>query len=180
MRHSLHRLTAAVLLLAGVRGSSFAQAPQPLRDGFWIGFGVGVGSLGCDGCRNDLGGQPTVNFRLGGTINQHLLIGGQVDAWSKSDGGTTLSFGNVTATVYYYPAADGGFFLLGGLGGSSLQLESGPFKGETNGPGFTAGLGYDWRVGKSFALTPYITLLEGHFDGGNAHVAHVGLGFTWP
>jgi hypothetical protein len=90
---------------------------------------------------------------LPSAINQHLLIGGQVDVWTKTVNNATLSFGNVAAAVYYYPAADSGFFLMGGVGGSSIQLEAGSFNSQTNGSGLTAGIGYDWRVGKSFALT---------------------------
>jgi hypothetical protein len=171
-------LCAAALLVSGA-APTVAQANPQTRDGFWIGFGVGSGSLGCDDCgsRESAG---SGYLKMGGTINQQLLIGGQIDGWSKSTNGATLTFANVAAVVYFYPWVDGGLYLMGGVGGSSIKVDVGQFSNQTNGTGYTVGLGYDWRVAKSFALTPYVTVIGGHFDGGNANMYHLGLGFTWP
>src|SRR4026209_947261 len=100
---------ATVLLLLGTSAVA-AQHPQT-RKGFWIGFGFGYGSYGisCDGC-SGLGreGSYTGHLRMVGTINPHLLLGGEVVAWSKSEGGSTLSAGNVTLNASYYPKPAGG------------------------------------------------------------------------
>jgi hypothetical protein len=182
-RDSMKRLASSVMcavaLVVGAGRPGAAQGNPQTRDGFFIGFGIGSGSLGCDDC-SSRESAASGYLKMGGTINQHLLIGGQVDVWTKTVNNATLSFGNVAAMVYFYPAIDGGLFLMGGIGGASIRLQAGTFDSQTDGPGFTAGLGYDWRVGKSFALTPYATVLAGHFDGGNANMYHLGLGFTWP
>jgi len=154
-------VVAVLLLFASVLE---AQHPQ-VRKGFWIGFGIGYGSAkpSCDGCGTlNSEGSWTGHLRLGGTMSPHVLLGGDVDVWTKSDSGATLSLGNVTAAVYYYPTPASGLFLKGGLGGSA-------FNGDSNGPsadgagyGFTLGAGYDLRVGTNISLTPVANLMWGH------------------
>src|SRR2546422_9237870 len=73
---------------------------------------------------------------------------GAINVWAHSDGtGNTETMSNVTASVYLYPKAKSGFFLTGGLGFSNYYVNSSPsFDG--TGWGFTAGAGYDIRVGR--------------------------------
>jgi len=67
---------------------------------------------------------------------------------------------NVTASVYLYPQAKSGFFLTGGLGFSNYYVNSTPsFDG--TGWGFTAGAGYDIRVGRDVSLTPVVNYVYG-------------------
>src|SRR2546425_7451437 len=72
-----------------------------------------------------------------------------------------ISLGNVTASVYYYPAPASGLFLTGGLGLSDYRLSDG---GSITGAGwgFTAGTGYDIRVGRNVSLTPVVNFAYGH------------------
>ena len=83
----------SALLLLGASAAS-AQHPQ-IRKGFWIGFGLGYGSYGisCSGC-SGLGreGSYTGYLKMGGTLNKHLLLGGERLVWSKSEGGSTITF----------------------------------------------------------------------------------------
>ena len=51
---------------------------------------------------------------------------------------------------------------------------------EDQGIGLTLGLGYDARVGRNFALTPYLDILNSGYDGGSLNTVAFGLGFTWP
>ena len=47
------------------------------------------------------------------------------------------------------------------------------------GAGAIVGLGYDFRMGKSFSLSPYLNGIAGNFDGGSANFWQVGLGLSW-
>ena len=80
----------------------------------------------------------------------------------------------------FYPSAQGGFFLKGGLGLATVELELGALTIEEEGIGLTLGLGYDARVGRNFALTPYFDILTSNYDGGSLNQVAFGLGFTWP
>ena len=174
------RLSAlALLLIAAFNAPAAAQGNPQTREGFWISFGVGFGSLGCDDCDERQGGTNGY-LRMGGTLSQKLLIGGEVNAWTKSEDGASLTVSNFGPVLYFYPSPAGGFFLKGGLGLSTISLDLGSFDVEENGVGLTLGLGYEARVGRTFALTPYFDILSSSYDGGSLNQFAFGLGFTWP
>jgi hypothetical protein len=176
MRH----ITTALLFAGMLSVPAAAQSNPQTRQGFWINFGVGAGSLGCDDCGDDRETGTNAQLRMGGTLSQRLLIGGEANFWTKSDGDLTLSTGNFGPVILFYPSANGGFFLKGGLGLSNTSLEFGSFTIEDNGIGVTLGLGYDARVGRKFALTPYFDIINSSYDGGSFNQVAFGLGFTWP
>jgi len=169
----------ALLLIATLAAPAEAQGNPQTREGFWISFGFGFGSLGCDDCDERQGGTNGY-LRMGGTLSQKLLIGGEANVWTKSESGATLTVSNVGPVLFFYPNPTGGLFLKGGLGLSNVELELGNFSVDESGVGLTLGLGYDARVGRNFALTPYFDLLTSSYDGGSFNQIAFGLGFTWP
>jgi hypothetical protein len=108
---------------------------------------------------------------LGGTLNEHLLLGGEFNMWRKTAALATnvngaLKVYNLDATLTYYPAAKGGFFLKGGAGvslldaeligpSSSLKLDLG------SGLGVIVGLGYDIPISRNVSLTPALNYWGG-------------------
>ena len=168
-----------------------AQHPQT-RDGFWIGFGIGWGSADatCDGCADtDRLSSFTSFIKLGGTLNDRVLLGGEITGWTKSESGVTETLGNMTATAYFYPNAAGGFFLKGGAGFSVYAASNGGSVSGT-GVGLTVGLGYDIRVGGNLSLTPVADFLFGSVgdisengtalaQGWKQNVFSLGLGVTF-
>lgn len=161
----------AVVLCAAALGLTVpgAHAQRPAEpavrhQGFWIGFGLGAGlNLDLDEGREGAAGY----LRLGGTVNRHLLIGGELVAWAREENNVTLSQGNVTGTVYLYPGPTGGLFAKSGLGFGSITFEtSSTTSGTTrtvtvteSGVGATFGVGYDLRLGNNFYLTPNLDVL---------------------
>jgi hypothetical protein len=91
-----------------------------LRNGFWAGVGLGVGyeRFSTPALTIDPGwlARPTLNFRVGGTPNQHLRLGGETIFWFNNEGSISQSLGGVAAIAQLYPAATLGFFLKGGGG----------------------------------------------------------------
>lgn len=175
----------ALALLASLSLPAAAQGNAQTRQGFWISFGFGAGSLGCSDCGDGEDEEDRLNgvnfyLRAGGTLSQRLLIGGEVNGWSKTQDGTTLTLTNVGPTLLFYPSAQGGFYLKGGLGLASIEVDFGAVNFEDEGVGLTIGLGYDARVGRNFALTPYFDILSSSFDGASFNQVAFGLGFTWP
>ena len=87
----------AMLAALAVLGVSIASAQHPqTRKGFWIGFGFGYGSLSCTGCSST--GGVSGYLKMGGTVSPHLLLGGESNGWSKSEGGFTTTVGDATFT----------------------------------------------------------------------------------
>src|SRR5437867_11213502 len=177
MRAIAQVLAMVCLLALGTAGRAWAQHPQT-REGFWIGFGFGYGSLGfsCSGC-SGTEGAPSGYLKLGGTLSPNLLIGGETDGWTKSISGTTLTAGNASLALYYYPQATGGFFLRGGVGVAEL---SGGGSSET-GFGPVTGVGYAVRVARTIEMpTVANCTCDAPESGGMLQVAQNALGITFP
>jgi hypothetical protein len=154
-------LTGLLLAL----GATAAQAQHPqTREGFWINFGFGYGSAHeqCDGCADTTIGGFTGFVRLGGTVNPHLLIGGEIIGFSHEYPADSLGpsanevLGSITASLYYYPKPAGGLFLKAGLGFSDFDFTVSNGGGSVTGVGAGAivGIGYDIRVGRNISITP--------------------------
>lgn len=163
----LSMLAIAATLVAAP--SAWAGHPQE-RHGFWIGFGGGYGSASasadCDGCGGDREGSVSAFLKLGGTLNEHVLLGVESNAWIKDEGdNTTLTLGALTGTVTVYPQATGGSFLKGGLGTSyvSSDFQEGSLSASVSkwGWAFLVGAGYDIRVGRNISLTPCVNYFYG-------------------
>ncbi len=175
------RYAIPVLLMTSLLATPGAAQNPQTREGFWISFGFGVGSLGCEDCGDDEREVGTnFNLRLGGTMSQRLLIGGEVNGWTKTEGDATLTVSNIGPVLLFYPNPNGGLFLKGGIGMANTSLELGSLTIDESGVGITIGLGYDARVGRRFALTPYFDILGSSYDGGSFNQVAFGLGFTWP
>lgn len=190
----MHRLLFALVLAGSLSTTALAQStslPQN-REGFGISFGLGGGSAGaeCDFCTSDRTTALSGYLRLGGHVNRQLFVGFESNGWTDSelDIDTTLGFYN--AVVQFYPNPDQGLYLKGGLGLAMYQETDGIDEVTSSALGFSAGIGYDFRVGRNFSLTPYANFLmstkgelalndESTGLNVSANLLQVGLGFTW-
>jgi hypothetical protein len=182
----------ALALLVPVAAT--AQHPQA-RQGLGISFGLG-GSFAyvtCDGCEQFGGTGPSGYLRLGGYVSPSFFVAAESNgSWSTE--AWQVRIGSIMGVVQWYPMVDKGIYLKGGLGYSQVQQSIDILDGtdlSTSGLGVSIGAGYDWRVARNFALTPYVnylTQLGGTIsDGGfsttdvpaKVHVVQFGLGFTW-
>jgi hypothetical protein len=177
----MRSLVAALLAIVTLVPALDAQGHPQTREGFWISFGFGYGSLGCNDCDSEdriSGG--SAYLRMGGTLGQRLLIGGEANAWSRTEGNVEVSIANIGPVLIFYPAADGGLYLKAGAGLASAEVQWGNVTGEQTGAGITLGIGYDARVARGFALTPYFDIAVSNFDNASFNRYSFGLGFTWP
>lgn len=169
--------TRTWLLTALVLGTTTAPAlAQGRHQGFWIGFGLGGGVSSSEG-----GGGAYL--RMGGTPADMLLVGGEAIAWAKSENNTTVSQGNFTGNILFYPSLNGGAFLKVGLGFASVTASA--TSGNTtvtvtdNGLGTTFGAGYDFKLGRNIYLTPNVDALVQVISGSTETVWLFTLGLTW-
>jgi hypothetical protein len=156
-------------LVSCLASASVASAGHPQeRHGFWINLGSGVGSaqISCDDCPSDRETAVVGHVALGGTLNERLLIGADINLWSKEQDGVTVNLYNALATLTFYPQASSGFFLKAGAGlsfadndlredSTTLTLDFG------NGLGLVAGAGYDVRVWRKASITPAVSFWYG-------------------
>jgi len=195
----VRQLGTLVLVVAGgltaaapARAQKQAKSEGPYREGFWIGVGLGYGSatISCSECTdNSRYGAPTLTLRMGGTPSRRLLVGGELNAWSRTSSNITETVGDLSAVALYYPSATGTFFIKGGAGGVVYQANTSP-KLETSGFGVSIGIGIDLYLGRQFSLTPYasyVTALSGTVKIGGSDTGYeakpnlivAGLAATW-
>ncbi len=157
-----------VLVLALPALATAGQWPHE-RDGILLGFSLGGGSAGVTVL--DLESDRESGFggsgRIGYAFDPQWAIGLEGDVWTKEVNGVTWTFSVGGPTVTFYPGG-AGFFVRGGIGASSIEVEidTGTIKtsASDNGFGFLLGAGYEWRLTRKFALGPEIGYGYGKID----------------
>ena len=140
------------------------------RHGAWINFGLGVGNESwkfskVPGGYSDGQDAPSFWLAAGGTVNPHLRIGGEINAWvyQYDDLGDdiTESLASLMLTGQVFPVRDLGLFAKGGIGisRSATEIEFGDGVGET-GFGYLLGAGYEIRLARNFFLVPSINYVK--------------------
>jgi hypothetical protein len=146
-------MAVIVVLAAPAQAQAQEQEQEQLKyRGFWIAFGAGGGWESWQWDFGTMGRGYSVYLRMGGTVSQHVLFGGEVLGWFNENGGNHERL-NVTATALLYPFASGPWFLKGGWGVAQAGLE------DRQGVGITLGSGFDFRLGGNFYVTPNVDLL---------------------
>ncbi len=185
------RARVLVLTVAMMAGPSAATAQEGLRpssphQGFWVGFGLGGGSNLSDaaaGARFGFGG----DVRLGGTVSDKLLLGGEVIGWGRSISGSTVTQSNVLFVALLYPTGQG-VFVKGGIGfaGWTQSASIGNTTTSTTAGGFGlgGGVGYDLKIGSNLFLVPGVDFLYQNvesnvFSNSSASLVVFTLGLTW-
>jgi len=168
--------TALLVLATSSLSAQRLVENRNAREGFWIGLGVGAGSAGLDFacCRSTRSTGPSGYVRLGGTVSQNVLIGGETGGWTYSENGATYMIGAASAVVLWYPDRTGAFYLKVGLGalhyGASDHWRPSvpvavvdvffPFYGEAEVHALAAygsfGLGYEFRVGRNTSINAFL------------------------
>ncbi len=175
-----------MLLLFLVPGIAEGQAANG-HEGFWIGFGIGGGSAKAENEEEALGGGAAY-LRLGGTLSQRWLLGGEVMAWGRRENEVSYSRGNVSFTALFYPSATAGFYLKGGIGASYVDISTtiiGPvISVSKGGGGFVLGAGFDIKLGSNIYLTPNLDWMFQSIEVGDnatqkANVGLLTLGLVW-
>jgi outer membrane protein with beta-barrel domain len=175
------RATGFSALLAALLATTASAQQAQTRQGFWVGGGMGYGSLGlsCSGCGDvPREGGLSVYAALGGTLRQNILLGVETNVWTDSEGGARITMGNFSGAAYWYPMATQGLFIKAGAGYSNLAVDDGVSSASDGGFGLLGGVGYDLRVGRNLSITPVANWFRGGFDGGSANVLQFGIGVT--
>lgn len=143
----------------GIRESG--SSSREVRSGFWglLGLGMGAQSFRFD---DDPGYgpvlyQPTATLRLGGTVNPHLRVGVEGQAWIDAAGDQVESMTSAMLIGQWYPFTSAGLFLKGGagIGRSGLDTSDG-FSTADIGFATSLGVGAELRMGKYMFLVPEI------------------------
>ena len=89
----------------------------------------------------------------------------------------TVTAGNLSGTVYFYPSPASGLFLRGGLGWATLDIEG---FGSESGVGAVFGAGYDIRVSGNTSITPVLNFNWGSLANDfSQNVVQLAVGVTF-
>ncbi len=201
MRSAVRAAALALALPFLVSSTLLAQHRRPgvidvsgrARHGFWGSFGLGAGAesvnLEDDGFGySDNLTKPTVQIRLGGTVNPNLRLGGEISSWVNSyyDGGNvTETVSGVFGIAQFYPATRAGLYLKGGvgIGRSAVDYSGGPTISDLGLAG-VLGVGYDIRVGRHLAITPTLDFQYHDYSGAEGggyreRIGAIGVALTY-
>ena len=169
-----------------------AASAQTARDGQWLGVGLGGGldQVACDACAGTPKSGLTGYVRFGGTLSERLLLGAEVDLWTRGDDGIRQYLGALNAIALLYAGPEARFHIKLGVGIVS-------FRAAEDGDALTAftfgasgGIGHDFRINDTLSLTPFASLMLAPFadlefngelasGGATLGLLQAGLGLTW-
>ena len=156
-------LVAFVLLLAAAAPAMAQTASEPASahpTGWWGGVGGGYSAIrfACKDCSEQ---QPVYEsgaaaLALGKSIGSHVAFGVEVAAaFPSNKAGTKVTASSVAGLARWYPS-DSPFYVKFSLGLSRVRAAvPGTDTEIRNGTGIAFGAGYDLRVSRAVALTPY-------------------------
>lgn len=174
----------SLLILSGL---TTAQGGQ-MHEGFWIGFGLGVGMRLTEQSDDDPLIGSSGYLCLGGTLNQRVKLGAEAFGWVKEQHDNVITHGNVMFVAMFFPRYNSGLFLSGGVGiaGVTRAAVGGTASDirPAGGLGTTAGSGVDVRLGRRLSLIPNINWVVQRIDAENDPVYPNStivftLGLTW-
>ncbi|MGE0442071.1 MAG: outer membrane beta-barrel protein [Gemmatimonadales bacterium] len=145
--------------------------PRSDRHGFWMNVGVGAGTessrLEPETSYTSGLTKPVFSFRLGGTVNPYLRLGGELTGWTDRhydadlDNNVTSYVGGAFLIGQFYPSPRAGLFFKGGLGITrSGENPDGPDDLHEDGFGYTVGAGYEVQLSRSLYITPTVDFLK--------------------
>ena len=150
-------------LLGAVRAEAQGFGPaSESRRGFWVGVGMAQGftSLRCGICDADretggLGG----HLRVGGTVSNRLLLGGDGTYWRRRDGDIVEQATGVAGAGYWYPDPRHGYYLKLGLGVAWYRAAEDDIALTAQLLTLVSGIGYEMRVNPTVSVVPFINVL---------------------
>jgi hypothetical protein len=189
------RSLGIVTLIVGAAACAPAatQAQRQVEHrGFWISPGLEFAATFSDPLNAEGGDDPELGgglaVRLGGTLSQHVLIGGEVSAWSV---GGSIIRGHTGVSLLYYPGDNGGAFghALVGIAHRAVSytalwtidgvVQFVDLEETSEGLGLAAGIGYDLRLTQNFFLTPGVDGVFQYLADHWAPIVMVTLNVTW-
>jgi hypothetical protein len=191
------RIAATLLVFVfpvGLSSLGAQDAPRGLlevedraRAGFWLAGSLGAGRESFDVNDDGLGygsalTEPTVALRFGGTVSDHLRLGGEAIVWFHDVPGGTESVSSLLFIGQFYPFRRGPLFLKAGagLGRSGVDFRDGVTVDDV-GFAFALGGGLEIPVSRRIAIAPVADWVQQYYSGGREvvgyreRIIHVGV-----
>jgi hypothetical protein len=140
---------------------TLTPAPVSAQAWYTIGAGAGGNRISCQECESiERFWSGSGYLRAGGTVGEHVRVGGELVFWQKSLEGSEAYLRAIEGVVLWHPTPPGGFFGQAGLGLGRIRnvFTTGgtTVRASETGLSVMVGAGYDLRVGKRIYLTPSV------------------------
>jgi hypothetical protein len=147
--------------------------PRHQRHGFLIGVNAGIGAshvaftLGPAEVRDDRSGALFGGYRLGYAVSNSIAFTLEGRSYYSSDSQGDWQLYGTFLTLTWWP--DGcGFFLRAGLGGGKIEtihdIGQTDLQVDEQADLLALGMGYEWRLGRHFALGGALDFVGGDID----------------
>lgn len=188
---SLRSAWLCIALCAGVVTSASAQsAPfRGAREGTWMTAGLGGGwtRVSCAICNTDRNAGPSAGLRFGTTLRPGLLVGAELDGWTRSHDDVRTMLAAGSAAAYIYPDPSRGLFLKAGAGLVHFGFDTDD--AGMNLFGLLLGAGYEFPVTPELNVTNTIGVIASSFgtlrseegviaDDVSISMFHIGIALT--
>ena len=177
---ALGSVAICALLAVGPVEAQRGPDHQSARSGVWGGLGFAYGSLGCEDCGERTSGYSGMGI-IGGTLSDVVRLGGGGSSFFREDADdeSTLTIGTGMAIVQVFPAR-GDFYLQGGAGFASGEVEVGDVTYDDEGAAFQVGVGYTWNLGErgKVSIVPFANWTFTSIDF-EPEFFQIGAGFFW-
>ncbi|MDH3733382.1 MAG: outer membrane beta-barrel protein [Gemmatimonadota bacterium] len=181
MRRSFTTVFGAVLIalaLAGPATAQLGEGRESARSGLWGGLGFGWGTLGCADCDDRTNGFSGIGI-IGGTLSDVVRIGGGGSFFNRTEDDAELEINSGLFIVQVFPGR-GNFYLQGGAGFASADLEIFDGKFSDEGAAFQVGVGWTINLGEreKVSIVPYANWTGTSIDF-EPEFFQLGVGFFW-
>jgi hypothetical protein len=145
----------------GQEAESAPSSRTPLRQGFNFSLGLGSASVGatCSACDMDLFddriGGLSGNVRIGASVTSRLVLAVEGMGWFNNSDDIYRRVASASVVLLGYPSETSSFFVKAGFGGIRGIVENDFLRVQTDGWSSQIGLGYDFPVGESVAVTAF-------------------------
>lgn len=159
-------LRAALLCVGlGVWSASSVHAQAPARaegGGAWFTAGLGGGwvRVNCAICRTDRNAGPSAAVSFGTTLRPGLLVGGELDGWTRSSDDVRSMLTAGGAAAWIYPDPNRRLYLKAGAGLVHYSLDADV---STNLFGLMLGAGYEFPISETMSIANSIGITASSF-----------------
>jgi hypothetical protein len=175
-------IVVAVVFMAG---TPVIGAEETQRSGFWGGIDIGAGYV--ERSVGSLESNSTdiyMGFKVGYVLHPQVLPGLELSGWNqqatdRDDPTKGEGLMQVFLISRLYPMGDSNLFAKVG-GGWVRQWVNGPAGNSTlDGWGATVGVGYDYSLGRNWAVTPFLNYSFGKTEDQKHQTVTLGVGFSF-
>ena len=167
MRIVLRGGAIASLIAIPLAAQSQSEAAKPDRSPLWATFSVGRGDLqvNCGICRRNDQTSWAADVTVGGWLNPHTTLGGELGAWRRGGDEATQRVMMVSAVSQMYPVAKVPAFVKLGVGLMGYKSTDDTQALSARSLALQVGFGVDIPVKGRYLVVPHAGFVQGFNNG---------------